>query len=450
VDVTNDAPWTWSLRHARDSIASAQISPVEVTQSVLDRIVSRREVNAYITVSADRALDVARSRSQAVKRRQPLGALHGVPIALKDNIATAGVRTTAGSPLLETWVPSEDAAVVTKLEEAGAILLGKNNLYELAFGAAHPRFGETLNPWRGDLTCGGSSSGSAAAVADGQAHGAIATDTGGSIRIPAAMCGVVGLKPTFGLISNYGVIPVSAGLDVVGPLARSVDDAELLWNAISGASSLREHDARRTKVGLPTEQEGTEVAPEIAAALEIARKRLEETSHRVEEVEIPDLFLIRDAMWTIASAEIAEYHREALREHPNQLCEAVRRNLLAGALIPAGDYIRALRLRQEISRKLTEILSSFDVLLMGSVPMSPYRIGEKEVETGRLVEPVLQALMRFTPLANLTGQPAIVVPVARPPNAPPLTVQLFGRHHEEPLLFQVARILEHPEVSVPE
>jgi aspartyl-tRNA(Asn)/glutamyl-tRNA(Gln) amidotransferase subunit A len=446
--------WSWSLKAVRDAIASREVSPVDAVEAVLGRIESRGRINAYVTVLGEIALSEARRREHEVAQRQPLGTLHGVPIALKDNVATAGTITTAGSPLREHWVPDEDATVVRSLREAGAILIGKNQLFEFAFGAAHPKFGETLNPWNLELTCGGSSSGSAAAVADGQAYGAVGTDTGGSIRIPAAMCGIVGLKPTNGRISTRGVIPVSTGLDVVGPMTRSVEDAELMLRGM-GASAKEPATAEAiapasVTIGILASQPGTEVVPEVADALETARKRLADQNFRMEEMALPDLSLVRDVMWTIASAEAAAYHRQELRDRPNEYCQEVRFNLMTGAMIPAVDYILAQRLRRRIADELAATFRLIDVLLLPSLPIAPYRSGQQKVTLGSTEVSVVQLIMGFTPLANLTGQPAITVPVTRTHDAPPITVQLYGRHSQERFLFRVAQVIERAEVLFPD
>ena len=434
--------WSWPLAMLRDDIAARRVSPIEAVTAVIGRIESRRQINAFINVTAERALADAREREQAVMRGDALGPLHGVPIALKDNIATRGVETTAGSPVRAGWIPEADADVVVALRAAGAIVIGKNNLFEAAFGAAHPRFGETLNPWDQTLSCGGSSSGSAAAVADGQAFGAIGTDTGGSIRIPATMCGLVGLKLTNGLVSNRGVIPVSPDLDVVGPIARSIRDAELMLAGM-GAKDVRSEPPRPPEtIGIPADLGRTPLAPQAERAMNVAKRRLERQGFRLREVALPKSALSLDVMWTIASADIAEYYRIELRRRPEDFCPQVRRNLIAGSMIPAVDYIRARRLQRDIRRRMAEAFSDVDVVLMPSMAIAPYPSGAERVSLAGKEYDVLPAIMQFTPLANVSGYPALIAPVEPATAGPPPTVQLYGRPYEESALLSIGAILE--------
>lgn len=436
--------WSWPLARVRDEIAARSISPVEAVTAVLERISARSRINAYITVTAEQALAQAREREQAVMRGDALGPLHGVPVALKDNIATRDVETTAGSPVRAGWIPQEDADVVTSLRAAGAIIIGKNNLFEAAFGAAHPRFGETLNPWDQTLSCGGSSSGSAAAVADGQAFASIGTDTGGSIRIPAAMCGVVGLKLTNGLVSNRGVVPVSPELDVVGPITRSVHDAELMLSGMGGRSSRKNH--RAVTVGIPGDLREMPLAPMAEKAMAIAKERLKDGGLKLVTVDMPKSALSLDVMWTIASADIADYYRADLQFRAMDFCSQVRRNLIAGSMIPAIDYVRARQLLQRIRQHMAVVFAAVDVVLMPSLAIGPYTSGAQRVKLGAGESDVLPAIMQFTPLANVSGYPALVVPVAEPAGGPPPTVQIYGRPYEERTLLGVGAIVERPTV----
>lgn len=447
--MASEAYWTWSLKAVRDAMARGDVSPVEVVASVLERIAERASINAYITVLAESALAEARAREQSRRRGETPGPLFGVPIALKDNIAAIGAPTTAGSLVRANWVPDADAEVLRVLRAAGAILVGKTNLFEFAYGAAHPRFGETLNPWNPEFTCGGSSSGSAAAVADGQAFAAIGTDTGGSIRIPAAMCGIVGLKLTRGRVPNRGVIPVSAPLDVVGPMTRSVEDAELMLNSMCGSPSPARDGTRQRAVGLVAGPFSPSLAAPVAEAFDHARQCLEEAGFTVREVVLPDLTLARDVMWTIASADAADYHREDLHSRPGDYCEEVRRNLLGGAMIPAIDYIRAQRLSRRLTTETDAALDGIDAILLPSMSGLPYRSGLQRVTVDGVEEGVLPLIMGFTPLANLTGHPAVVVPVDKAAGGIPLTVQLYGHRGREEDLLQIARIVERKTVALP-
>jgi aspartyl-tRNA(Asn)/glutamyl-tRNA(Gln) amidotransferase subunit A len=443
--------WRWSLARTREAIAAGAISPVEAVRSVLARIEERAWVNAYITVLAEAAMAEARACEAAVRAGGPLGPLHGVAISLKDNIASAGAETTAGSPVRAGWIPQEDADIVRRLREAGAIIIGKNNLYEVAYGAAHPRYGETPNPWDPRLSCGGSSNGSASAVADGQAFGAIGTDTGGSIRIPAAMCGVVGLKVSRGVLSNRGIVPVSVDLDAAGPLARSVEDARLLLRAMAGGSGDRPRRRRRAfTVGLAVTGDEGRLAPRVAGALALARLRLEAAGVALREVTFPGLSLATDVMWTIASADIAEHYRQELAERPGDFSPPVRRNLIGGALIPATDYIHARRLQHRLRAETQAVLAGVDGVLLPTIPVDPYPGGADSIFWGGEECRPMGVIMRYTPLANLTGHPAVVVPVTAAEGGPPVTVQLYGRHGRDDVLLQIAGLVERPHVQLPD
>jgi aspartyl-tRNA(Asn)/glutamyl-tRNA(Gln) amidotransferase subunit A len=441
--------WSWSLKSARDAMARGDVSPVDMVLSVLDRIARRSQLNAYITVLTEQALAEAEECQRSLERGETPGLLFGVPIALKDNIAAAKSRTTAGSPLRERWIPDADADVLKALRAAGAILIGKNNLFEFAYGAAHPHFGETLNPWQQNLTCGGSSSGSAAAVADGEAFGAVGSDTGGSIRIPAAMCGIVGLKPTRGRISNRGVIPVSGALDVIGPMTRSVEDARLMFAAMAGSGESRAAGGETAVIGILDDSPLGRLPGPVADALDGARRRFERQGYAVKTVAFPDLDLALEVMWTIASADAAEYHREDLRSRPGDYCDEVRRNLVGGAMVPAADYIRAQRLRARLAAETEAVFANVEAVLLPSMAALPYPSGLQRVVVDGVETGVLPLIMGFTPLANLTGHPAIVVPVESSADGIPLTVQLYGRRGADERLCEIAQMIERPTVPLP-
>jgi aspartyl-tRNA(Asn)/glutamyl-tRNA(Gln) amidotransferase subunit A len=447
--MTGTAYWRWSLRTARAAILGGEVSPVELVTSVLSRIEERSALNANISVLADAALAEAQQREESLRRGDKTGPLFGIPIALKDNIAARGAPTTAGSRIRADWIAEADADVLTALRAAGAVLVAKNNLFEFAYGAAHPRFGETLNPWNPELTCGGSSSGSAAAVADGEAFGAVGSDTGGSIRIPAAMCGIVGLKPSRGRISNRGVIPVSGLLDVVGPMTRSVDDAALMFEAMGGGTPPVSAPGRRLTIGFAEGPFLPRLAALVEAAFALALRRLEEAGCVVKGVPLPDMTLAREVMWTIASADAAEFHRETLLARPEDYCEEVRRNLLGGAMISAVDYIGAHRLRRRLGAEMRAAMTGVDAILMPSMAGVPYKSGLQRLIVDGVEEGVLPRIMGFTPLANLTGQPAVVVPVDLAAEGIPLTVQFYGHHGLDETLLDIARLVERPAVTFP-
>jgi aspartyl-tRNA(Asn)/glutamyl-tRNA(Gln) amidotransferase subunit A len=260
------------------------------------------------------------------------------------------------------------------------------------------------------------------------------------------------VKPTRGLVSNFGIVPVSAALDVAGPIARTVNDAEILLTAVTSEVAHETGPSRDISgliVGIPAEQPALRVQEDVRAAYELAQTELDAAGCSLEEIALPDLFLTRETMWTIASADAAEYHRRYLQDRALEYSDEVRANLLRGALIPAVDYIRAQRIRERLTQQMNNVFAKVDVLLMPSVAMAHYGRGQKEIRIGGIDESMLEAIMRFTPLSNLTGHPAVVVPVMKDQAAPPVTIQFIGRHLEERLLFEVARIVELAHRTIP-
>jgi len=437
-----------------------KLSPVELTRFLLERINKlNAHLNAFITVSEELALQQAkRAESELVgkrgdKSRRDRGPLHGIPISLKDNIYTAEVRTTAGSRVLRDFVALHDAPVVTALKEAGAVLLGKTNMHEFAYGTTsnNPHYGAVRNPWDVSRIAGGSSGGSAAALAAGLCYGSIGTDTGGSIRIPSSLCGVVGLKPGLGRVSTDDVVPLSPTLDFVGPLARSAEDAALLLEAIGvrgkGERRLRlgrvpSSRSRRPRLGVPQEFFLDVLSPEVERAFQSALRTLEKGGARLKEVFLPLLPETEDAGNQIAWAEATHYHQHAgwYPAHAEEYGEDVRKRLEKGTKVPAVAYLQALELRDQFIAAFHVILQEeeLDALVVPTTPITATRVGEESVAIKGSIHPTRALLLRLNRPANLAGVPAISVPCGLTENGLPVGLQFIGAVTEELLLLELA------------
>jgi aspartyl-tRNA(Asn)/glutamyl-tRNA(Gln) amidotransferase subunit A len=466
----NDADLAFaSIEEVGKFFRKRKLSPVELTKLMLARIEQfNPKLNAYLTVSAETALAQAKNAESELfaprgrKSHRDRGPLHGIPISLKDNIYTAGIRTTAGSKILKDFVPQHDAKVVVQLKEAGAVLLGKTNMHEFAYGVTtnNPHFGPTRNPWDLSRIPGGSSGGSAAAVAAGLCYGSIGTDTGGSIRIPAALCGVVGLKPTFGRVSVTDVIPLSPRLDCVGPLARSAADAALLLDPIfvRGKGEARLRDAvrslphgRRFRLGLPKDFFSRIVSPDVETVFDEALRVFRELGAELKQVSIPLLHETEDAGNQIAWAEATHYHQQAgcFPSHATDYGEDVLKRLAVGAKVPATTYLRALELRDTFIEQFHAAMAkaNLDALVVPTAPIPAPVIGEETTSISGTNYPTRALLLRNNRPANLAGLPAISIPCGFTPDGLPVGLQLIGAVTDECLLLRIAHAFEraHPQ-----
>jgi aspartyl-tRNA(Asn)/glutamyl-tRNA(Gln) amidotransferase subunit A len=436
---------------------------------MLDRIERLNpKLNAYITVTRDFALRQAKKAESELfaprgrKGHRDRGPLHGIPISLKDNIYTKGIRTTAGSRILTNFVPEQDAVVVAKLKEAGAILLGKTNLHEFAYGVTttNPHYGPARNPWDLSRIPGGSSGGSAAAVAAGLCYGSIGTDTGGSLRIPASLCGVVGLKPTLGRVSDSGIIPLSTTLDCAGPLARSARDAAILLNAIGGLESQNRGrwsaraflpKPRKFCLGLPREFFFDVISPDVQSLFESALRDFRKLGARIKQVSIPFLNSSEDAGNQIAWPEATHFHEQSgwFPSRSEEYGEDVRARLEIGAKTPAVVYLEALAQRvrfiQELSSKMSG--AGIDALVVPTTPLAAPLIGEESTRIGEKDHHTRALLLRLNRPANLAGVPAISIPCGFTSSGLPVGLQLIGLHTAELALLQIAHAFErvHPQ-----
>ena len=436
----NDETSYWTISEAATRLRSGDVSATELVDHALQRINRfNPTLNCFIEVLYVRAHEQAIAIDKLFQSGVDLGPLQGIPVSLKDNIATAGVRTSAGSSLLSNWIPDEDADVVHQLSKSGAVIVGKATMYEFAFGAENARFGVTRNPWDTSRTTAGSSSGSAASVAAGLSFGSVGTDSGGSVRHPAAFCGIVGFKPTYGAVSCRGVIPLSNSLDHVGPLARTVTDVALMYAAMVGMPRSIENRLMRAlegglkgiKIGcLPLDSlEGVdaEVKDHVNAAYELLEREGAELIH----VGFPSLTAVGAVLWTIMLVEAAEYHRNNLKRFSSEFHPFVRDRLERGQRIPGTFYVQAQRLRRKIGLITNTALQECDVLAMPSVPTLPHSIHvSAEVSS------------RYSGLANLTGQPAVVVPCGFSVGGLPIGFELAGRSYDDETVLRVARAYE--------
>ncbi|HLI27288.1 MAG TPA: amidase [Chloroflexota bacterium] len=437
------------------------LSPVEVTELFLARIARYDPaLRAYITVTAEAALAAARAAEQEIRAGRYRGPLHGVPLAIKDLFWTAGVRTTAGSRILADFVPAEDAAAVARLRAAGAVLLGKTNLEEFAFGATtiNPHYGACRNPWDRERIAGGSSGGSAAAVVAGLCAAALGSDTGGSIRQPAALCGLVGLKPTYGRVSRHGAIPLSWAQDHVGPMTRTVRDAALLLQVLAGpddrdpacsAAPVPDYTAtldagvRGLRLGVPSEFFWERVDPEVERAVRAAIEVLAGLGARVEPLAFPYWPATAAAGATILYAEAAAYHAEWLRTRPQDYGPAVRNRLRVGTTLLALDYLQAQRARAVLVREAQALFARYDALLTPTVPLPAPRQDADQIRwPDGTREDMRAATLRFTRPFNLLGLPAISVPCGFTASGLPIGLQVVGRPFDEPTVLRVAGAYE--------
>jgi aspartyl-tRNA(Asn)/glutamyl-tRNA(Gln) amidotransferase subunit A len=441
-----------------------KVSPLEVTKLMLARIDQlNRKLNAYLTVTAELALAQAKRAEAELfaprgrKGHRDRGPLHGIPISLKDNICTKGIRTTAGSKILKDFIPLQDAAVWSKLREAGAILLGKTNLHEFAYGVTtnNPHYGATRNPWDLARIPGGSSGGSAAAVAAGLCYGSIGTDTGGSIRIPASLCGVVGLKPGTGRVSVEGVVPLSPRLDFVGPLARTAVDAALLLDPIFARgkgepklSSIRKFSKRTNKfrLGLPKEFFLDVVSEDVYAAFDEAVRSLQKQGAKVKTVSIPQLNETEEAGNRIAWAEATHYHQQAgwFPAHVSDYGEDVRARLEMGTKVSAVAYLQALESRDKFIQQFHRAMADaeVDALVVPTTPIAAPLIAEESTPIGKTSHPTRALLLRLNRPANLAGVPAITVPCGFTNAGLPVGLQLIGAVTDELLLLRIAQVAQ--------
>ena len=443
-----------------DLVRRREVSPVEVVAATLERIDALDpRLNAYIAVFRDEALRQARAAEDEVRRGQYRGPLHGMPISLKDLYDVGGTPTTAASPIWREATAAEDATVVRRLRAAGAIIVGKVNLHECAYGAtgSSSAFGATRNPWDVARVPGGSSSGSAAAVAAGLCAATLGSDTGGSVRVPAAFCGIVGIKPTYGRVSRHGVFPLAWSLDHVGPLARTVEDAAIVLEAIAGrdphdpTTSRRPvpsyraaltGDVREVRVGVVRQWMETSMEPEVRAAVSSAIEHLDGLGARIVDLDVPAVRLGPPASNAIMAVEAYGVHRRWLRERPRDYSPDVRHRLLAGALLPSHAYLLGQRARSMLVRTFGRLYEQVDVLALATTPRVAPTFDEVRYDPVDPPAAYRGGIVPFTRTFNVVGLPAISVPCGVGAGGMPVGLQIVGRPFDEETVLRVAHAYE--------
>ena len=449
-----------TIAEAARRIASRELSPVELIDAHLERIDETDDrLNSFITLLRDESMAAATRAEQAVVSGADLGPLHGIPIGLKDLYDVGGVRTTVGSKILRDFVPVADAAVTERFNQAGAIILGKLQMHEFALGGTslNPHDGPAHNPWDTARVTGGSSGGSGSAVASGQCMAALGSDTGGSVRIPSTLCGIVGLKPTFGRVSRRGVYPLSHSLDTVGPMTRTARDAALVLNVIAGhdprdpSSSSRpvedytaslDDGMKGLRIGIPKEYFFDVIDPEVERAVSEAALMLQTLGASVDQVSVPAFNHSIPISGTILLTEAASVHLERLKQRPDDIGADVRGRLQQGALTPATDYIKAQQARTVFNRQVADAMKDYDLLLAPTAPVTAPRIDETTVEVGGIEESVLALLPRLTRAFNICGVPTVSVPCGFTDAGMPIGMQLAGRPFEEATVLRAAHTYE--------
>ena len=432
------------------ALQAREVTSSAVVERCLEQITQRDpSINAFITVLTDEARAAAREADREIAEGHYRGALHGVPISIKDLFDVRGTGTTAASRVRANHRADADAPTVARLREAGAIIVGKTNLHEFALGTTNEEsaYGPVRHPLDPNRSPGGSSGGSAASVLAEMAYASLGSDTGGSIRIPSAVCGLVGLKPAFRDITTIGCVPLSSSLDHVGPLCRSVADARLLYDILRGtppqaAGARNNRPLSDMRFGVLRDYFSALLDAQVALAFESACARLSAAGVALEDVTVPHAEDIAPVYLHIALAEAAAFHAKTLENRADDYTPAVRQRLELGRYILAEDYVRALRGRDILRQEVNAALEGRDGLLLPTVPVPATRLGATTVKIGANDEPVRNITLRLTQLFNITGHPAITVPCGRTAEGLPIGIQLVGAQGDTAALLDNAETLE--------
>ncbi len=449
--MTDEPLYYLEIAEAAARIEKKALSPIELTRAVLDRIDEKDgEVKAFVTLLRDQALSDAEAAEKRVQAGEYRGPLDGIPIAIKDLYNTAGVRTTSCSKVRESFVPDQDATTVAKLRAAGVVILGKVATHEFAFGFDAPPAG---NPWNTDHTPSGSSGGSCAALAAGFCLGATGSDTGGSIRAPAAACGVSGIKPTYGRASKHGVAVLSWSLDHTGPLTRSARDLALMLNVMAGHDPLDQTtidvpvpdysaalngDIAGVRIGVPQNYFFEQVNPAVEGIVRAAISQLESQGAQLLDVTIENLDNLVESFLSIVQPEAAAYHLETFKTHAGAYNDDVRLLLEQGQLILATTYVNALRSRAVIRDSFREAFADIDVMVTPGLPVTAPRKDQETYSWPEGEELVFRAHARFNCPFNLSGLPGATVPCGFAPDGLPVGIQIVGKPFEEGMVLRVA------------
>ena len=429
-------------------LRARELTSVRVTEECLQRIeADNRRLNAFIAVTADEAMRQAREADRELAAGHDRGPLHGVPLSIKDLLDIRGMATTAASRVREGHVAERDAPTIAHLRQAGAVLVGKTNLHEFAFGTTNEdsAFGLARNPHDPTRSPGGSSGGSAISVAAGMALATVGTDTGGSIRIPSAACGIVGLKPSLGEVSIDGVVPLSRTLDHVGPLAQSVTDASLVYHALLGDVAAKPPvpvPIQGLRLAVPRSYFCDVLDDDVRARFEEALDRLRGAGAHVDEIEIRHAKDIAPIYLHIVLADAAAYHATALETMPERYTPPVRIRLEMARYVLAEDYVRALAGRERLMREVDAALAQHDALILPTLPIPAPPLGANTIQVGGVAEPVRNLMLRLTQPFNVTGHPAIAMPSGLTADGLPCSVQLVGCRMQTDALVRVALACE--------
>lgn len=439
------------LRDVAAKIKAKEVSPVEVTEACLARAeATEGKISAFSRLLGDSAMAEAKAAEADIAAGNWKGELHGIPVGIKELYDVAGAPTTSSSDVRANWMAETDSASVAQLRAAGAVILGKTHTHEFAYGIATPK---SRNPWGADHIPGGSSGGSGASVAAGSTYMSMGSDTGGSIRIPAAVCGTVGLKPTFGRCSRAGVTSLAWGLDHVGPLTRTVGDAAVCLGALAGYDprdpgsvdvpvddylAALGKDVKGLRIGVPTNYYFDNCDPEVEAHVRAAIDALAAEGAIVSEVTIPYAEQIMSVEFAICLPEASEYHRTMLRSTPELYQEDVRAFLEAGELVPATKYLQALRVRTLMQREWAKMFEGIDVLMAPTVPAPAAPAGQDTMKLGGVDEPITSVYVRLSAPANVTGLPAIATPCGFTAGGLPVSFQVIARPFAEATAIRVA------------
>ncbi|WP_409288277.1 amidase [Peribacillus sp. SCS-37] len=411
-----------------------EVSPVEITEATLDRLQELEgRLNAFVTVLGEQALAKARKAEAVFVKGENASKLFGIPVSLKDIFMTKGIRTSLGSRIMKDFVPEEDAFVYSALQDNGAIIIGKNNMLEFAYGSVHPDYGQCNNPWNVSRTAGGSSTGSGASVAAGIGYASIGTDTGGSIRVPSSFCGIVGLKPTYETVSRQGLFPLSNSLDHIGPLTRTVRDNAIVLEHIS--SSRFNFDTwgeiRGIKVGVIRSLTDSIMNPEVSALMVSAIQQLKELGAQLYNVELPGIESIEQAAMPIVLAEASAYHQKWFDSREKDYSPNTFTNLREGYKVTAVSYLDALEKKKAFTEAVDQVLKQVDVLIC---PTVPYPATEKDpsFEDGNI--DISQRTIPF----NMSGHPALSLSAGNTGSENlPVGLQLIGRYFDEETIYRV-------------
>lgn len=439
-----------SIEKLAPLIERRQVSPLELTDLFLERIEKLNpKVNAYITVLNEQARTLAKKAEEEIVRGDYKGPLHGIPLAVKDNIDMNGIRTTQGSKIHKDYVPRKDATVVTRLLNAGMIPIGKTNLHEYALGVTtvNPHYKPTYNPWNLQKIAGGSSGGSAAALAADMATAALGTDTGGSVRIPSACCGTVGLKPTYGRVHKKGVFPLAWTLDHVGPMTKTVKDAALMLQAMTDfdlKDKRLSDDIRGMVIGIP--EEAYQVEASVLVGMEKMIKQLEMLGAHIQNVSIPALEHVPYVANVITCTEASAIHHEQLIKRPFDFGEDVGTILKLGELITGVQYVQAQQLRRVIHEELSKVFHSVNAIMTPMIPVPAPDINQKYVQINGEGVDVTEAFTLLPSIANVAGLPSLAMPSGLTNSGLPIGIQLIGKMYDEQTILNIGYQIEDPQI----